>query len=94
MIFKNPSRRLLVFCWVLLVLLAVGTLFSGQATSLNRLPPLLILSLGILTWVKAMLVLRYYLNLKSASRGWNRAFNSYLFIILAILTSIFVLGKI
>ena len=73
--------------------LTIGTMISGQVTSMAALSAPLIITLGIITWFKSILILRYYLNLASASKGWNKGFNSYLFIILAIITLIFLLGK-
>lgn len=91
--FKNPSTRTLIICWLILIGLTIGTMTSGQVTSITALSPLLIITLAIITWFKSMLILRYYLNLANASKGWNKAFNSYLFIILGIITLIFLLGK-
>lgn len=91
--FKNPSTRTLILCWVVLMALTIGTMLSGRVTSEFSLSAALILSLGLITWFKSMLILRYYLNLRTASKGWNQAFNSYLFIVLGIIMLIFLLGK-
>jgi len=91
--FKNPDYRTLLICWLALIGLTAGTMLSGHVTSDRALSNLLIISLGLITWVKSMLILRYYLNLRSASRGWNRAFFSYIFIILGTVTAIFILGR-
>jgi len=91
--FISPDRRTLTICWLVLMALTVGTMISGRVTSEVALSAFLIISLGIITWFKSMLILRYYLNLKSASKGWNKAFNSYLFIVLGIITAIFLIGK-
>jgi len=93
MIFKNPSIRTLMICWIILIGLTIGTMMTGRVMTDTSLSGLSIIALGVITWVKSMLILRYYLNLKSASRGWNKVFNSYLFIILGIITLIFLLGK-
>ncbi len=91
--FISPDRRTLTICWLVLMALTVGTMISGRVTSEVALSAFLIISLGIITWFKSILILRYYLNLKSASKGWNKAFNSYLFIVLGIITAIFLIGK-
>jgi len=91
--FISPDRRTLTICWLVLMALTVGTMISGRVTSEVALSAFLIISLGIITWFKSMLILRYYLNLKSASKGWNKAFNIYLFIVLGIITAIFLIGK-
>ncbi|PCI33553.1 MAG: hypothetical protein COB54_04440 [Alphaproteobacteria bacterium] len=91
--FKNPSTRTLILCWVVLMALTIGTMMSGRATSDAALTAGLVLSLGLITWVKSMLILRYYLNLRTASKGWNKGFNIYLFIVLGIIMLIFLLGK-
>lgn len=91
--FQNPSIRTLVFCWLALMILTIGTMLSGRVTSEVALSATLIISLAVITWFKSMLILRYYLNLRTASKGWNKAFNSYLFIVLGIITLIFLLGK-
>lgn len=93
MTFKNPSTRTLILCWVVLMALTIGTMISGRATSDTALTAALVLSLGLITWVKSMLILRYYLNLRTASKGWIKGFNSYLFIVLGIIMLIFLLGK-
>lgn len=91
--FKNPSTRSLIFCWLALMILTIGTMVSGRVTSDVSLSNILIITLGFITWFKSMLILRYYLNLKNASSGWNKAFNSYLFVVLGIIMLIFLLGK-
>ncbi|MBL4895135.1 MAG: cytochrome C oxidase subunit IV family protein [Emcibacter sp.] len=91
--FQNPNIRTLVFCWLALMILTIGTMLSGRVTSEVALSATLIISLAAITWFKSMLILRYYLNLRTASKGWNKAFNSYLFIVLGIITLIFLLGK-
>ena len=91
--FQNPNIRTLVFCWLALMILTIGTMLSGRVTSEVALNATLIISLAVITWFKSMLILRYYLNLRTASKGWNKAFNSYLFIVLGIITLIFLLGK-
>ena len=87
--FKNPSIRTLIFCWLALMVLTIGTMLSGRVTSDVALSGTLIITLGFITWFKSMLILRYYLNLASASSGWNRAFNSYLFVVLGVIMLIF-----
>ncbi len=89
--FKNPDTKTLITCWLALVLLTIGTMTTGRITSEVALSNILIISLGFITWFKSMLILRYYLNLASASRGWNKVFNSYLFVILGIIMVIFLL---
>lgn len=89
--FKNPSTKTLLICWLALIILTIGTMVTGRVTSDVALSSLLIISLGFITWFKSMLILRYYLNLASASRGWNKAFNSYLFVVLGIIMMIFLL---
>ena len=74
MTFKNPSTRTLILCWVVLMALTIGTMISGRATSDTALTAALVLSLGLITWVKSMLILRYYLNLRTASKGWIKGF--------------------
>ncbi|VAV99809.1 hypothetical protein MNBD_ALPHA01-1449 [hydrothermal vent metagenome] len=89
--FRNPSTKTLITCWLALMLLTIGTMITGRVTSEVALSNILIISLGFITWFKSMLILRYYLNLASASRGWNKAFNSYLFVVLGIIMVIFLL---
>ncbi|WP_339863525.1 cytochrome C oxidase subunit IV family protein [Paremcibacter congregatus] len=91
--FQSPPPRALVFCWLFLLLLTLASMFSGQATRLITLSAPMIFTLGLITWGKALLMLRYYLNLKAASRGWNKAFGGYLFIVTGLLTAIFLIGK-
>ena len=91
--FKSPSLRSLLLCWLVLLILTLGTMISGRVTSNISLTTLLIISLGLITWFKTLLILRYYLNLKSASKGWNHAFGGYLFVLLGLITLIFLTGK-
>lgn len=92
--FKSPPAPTLLICWLILMALTVGSMLSGRVTTDTALSAGLIVSLGIITWFKSMMILRYYLNLRTASSGWNKAFNSYLFVVLGIIITIFLLGKI
>ncbi len=91
--FKNPDYRTLFLCWLALMALTAGTMLTGHAATDQTLSDLLVVSLGLITWVKAMVILRYYLNLRSASRSWNKAFFSYIFLVLGTITVIFILGR-
>ncbi len=91
--FQNPGIKILTICWVILILLTVGTMFSGNVSTTDSLSSPMIILLGVITWFKSMLILRYYLNLQSSTKGWNRAFNFALLVLLSILVAIFLIGK-
>ncbi len=91
--FENPNYFILATCWITLVALTIGTMITGRVTSEASLSMSLILSLAVITWFKSMLILRYYLNLRTASKGWNKAFLIYLFFIIGTISLIFLLGK-
>ena len=83
-----PSTRALLFTWALLTGLTIGTMIAGKTTKIESLGILWLAVLLLITFAKARLILRNYLDLKSAGGGWNGIFTA---LILAILSVIFVL---
>ncbi len=89
----QPSRKTLTAAWLALTALTVATMGVGRVTDTSTLGPLLMAALAKITWLKATWILRYYLNLKSAGRGWNGAFMSFLLLLLALVYSIYVVAE-
>ena len=90
---KTPSRKTLLIAWLILMALSVGTLFTGRVIGKTALGPLFVLSLFVITWLKSRFILRYYLNLRAASRGWQIGFALYIFILLALIFMIYLGGR-
>lgn len=87
----RPSRKTLAAAWLALMALTIGTMAAGRVTTTSSLGPLSMTALAAITWLKATWILRYYLDLKSAGRGWNTAFTLFLFLLLAIVVAIYVI---
>jgi len=86
---KQPTRKELIYAWVAMMVLTVGTMFAGRVTSTQTLGIIWMSALMVITFMKARYILRYYLNLKAATGGWNSAFNAFLFILLLSILAIF-----
>ena len=87
-----PSRTTLLIAWLILMALSVGTLFTGRVSQQTALGPLFVLSLFAITWLKSRFILRYYLNLRAASKGWQVGFAFYIFLLLALIFAIYLGG--
>ena len=82
---KHPSFRLLTIAWLLLIALTLGTIFTGRVGELEPIGLTWTAALLIVTGFKAITILRWFLNLRAASAGWNTLFISYLVILLLII---------
>lgn len=61
-----PTRRTLVLAWAALMLATTATAYLGKAGVPGALPAAFLGGLAFITWVKAGLILRVYLNLRTA----------------------------
>ena len=85
----RPTPRKLVFIWLVLMALSLATMLAGKITSIETVGPAWMLILMAVTWIKANLILRYYLELNAASGGWNKVFNAIISLIIVILFGLY-----
>ena len=88
---KQPGIGLLTRAWAIMMLLTVGTIIAGRVTSDVTLGVAWMVALSVITWGKSLFILRYYLNLRAAKGGWNKAFSSFLFVLLLLILLLFTL---
>ncbi len=88
---RQPGIRLLARAWAIMMLLTVGTMIAGRVTSDVTLGVAWMVALSAITWGKSLFILRYYLNLRAAEGGWNKAFSSFLFVLLLLILLLFTL---
>ncbi len=86
---RQPTRKELIYAWFAMMLLTIGTMIAGHVTSSRSLGILWMSALMLITFFKARYILRYYLNLKAATGGWNSAFNAFLIILLLSILALF-----
>ncbi len=86
---NQPTRRELIYAWVAMMVLTIGTMLAGHVTSTQSLGVIWMSALMLITFLKARYILRYYLNLKAATGSWNSAFNAFLFILLISILGLF-----
>ncbi len=82
---RHPGYRLLTIAWLLLIALTIGTIFTGRVGELEPIGLTWTAALLIVTGFKAFAILRWFLNLRAASSGWNKFFISYLILLLLII---------
>jgi len=85
-----PTPRKLALIWLSLMGLGFATILAGKVTSVETVGPLWMLLLMTITWIKANLILRYYLDLNAANRGWSKAFNTLISLIILALLGLYV----
>ncbi|HFC05491.1 MAG TPA: hypothetical protein ENJ55_07270 [Rhizobiales bacterium] len=69
-----PSPRTLFIVWLTLMAATVMTMIAGKVTDLSSIGMMWAAILLSVTWIKARLILSYYLDLKSATKGWYSVF--------------------
>jgi hypothetical protein len=89
---QQPPRRALAAAWALMMALSLGTMLAGRVTLDVALGTLLMLALLAITLMKALAILRVYLNLRAAPAGWTTAFVAYLVLLLAIIMLLYLIG--
>jgi hypothetical protein len=88
----QPSRKTLLAAWALMMALSLGTILAGRVTLDAPLGALFMLALLALTLVKAMAILRVYLNLRAAPAGWTAGFLAYLVLLLTVVLLLYLIG--
>ncbi len=83
---------MLLSVWAVLMLATIATMFSGKVSDITSIGPIWMGLLLIVTYVKATLILGYYLDLKSATGGWNKGFNTLVATILMITYAMYLYG--
>lgn len=83
--FKYPGYRTLFCAWVILIALTIGTVFTGRVGETNAIGLPWLAALLFVTGFKAFAILRWFLNLRAASSGWNKLFICYLVLLLLII---------
>ncbi len=86
-----PSRKSLFIAWALLIALTVGTIFTGRVTYQSTLGVPLFASLLLVTWLKASIILRIYLNLRTVPAAAD-ALTILIGLILAVIATLYVLS--
>lgn len=86
-----PGTRGLVLAWLGLIVLTLGTMAAGRVMDNRHLGPALLGVLFLVTWFKAGLILRQYLNLRTVPAAAD-ALMILIALILAIVASLYVLG--
>jgi len=88
-----PKPRTLLIVWLLLMGLTVATMVAGKVTATHSIGTVWLAVLLIVAGLKSSLILHYYLDLKSASAGWNKLFSGLVWFILLTVFAIYVVGK-
>lgn len=86
-----PSVRTLIASWALLMVLTVATMFAGRVVGTGRLGPALLAALFVVTWAKAGIILRQYLNLRTVPSAAD-ALIVLIGLILAVVLSLYMLA--
>lgn len=86
-----PSRTSLLIAWALLIALTVGTIFTGRVTYQSTLGVPLFAALLLVTWLKAGIILRTYLNLRTVPAAAD-ALTILVGLIFAIIATLYVLS--
>lgn len=93
---SHPSRRHLILTWIILILLTLASMISGQATDdQSDLQPLGYLPVAILltvTFFKARQILRIFLNLRITTSGWRTLFGLLIGGLLAFIFASYAIG--
>lgn len=86
-----PSVRTLIVSWALLMALTVATMFAGRVVGTGRLGPAFLAVLFLVTWAKAGIILRQYLNLRTVPSAAD-ALMVLIALILAVVLSLYMLA--
>lgn len=73
---RYPSTRRLIIVWLILMTAALATLLAGTITGDKAVGPVWMAVAMIAASIKMLLILEYFLDLRSAGAGWRRAFNT------------------
>ena len=84
----NPTHA-----WLLLVILSVASTSLASPASSGMVGTWLALPVLVIAWVKARLILRYYLGL-AAAPGWSRGFSLVLAIYMLLMMGLAAMGNV
>jgi len=84
-----PGPRTLFVVWLTLMALTVATMIAGKVTAVATVGLAWMVVLMAVTWAKSILILRYYLDLKAASGGWNKVFGVLVSLILIVVLALY-----
>lgn len=87
-----PSRLSLAIAWAILIALTVGTMFTGRVTHHSTLGVPLFAALLLVTWAKAAIILRTYLNLRTVPAAAD-ALTILVGLIVAVIATLYVLAR-
>ena len=85
-----PKPKTLLIVWLALMALTIATMIFGKVTAHLPLGAVSLAVLLIVAGLKSSLILHYYLDLKSASEGWNKLFSGLVWFILSAVFVIYV----
>lgn len=86
-----PSARSLLAAWALLIVLTLATMVSGRVTQQGSLGLALLIPLLLVTWGKANVILRTYLNLRTVPAAAD-ALAILIALILAVVATLYALA--
>ncbi len=87
-----PSPKTLVSVWIALLLLSAATMVAGRVNLTESIGVFWMLALMCVVWLKAMLIMRYYLDLRSAAGGWGTVFNALTLVIVVIVAGLYLVS--
>jgi hypothetical protein len=87
-----PTPKTLIVVWLALMIATIGTMIAGKVTQVSSIGPTWILVLMGVTLLKASLILNYFLDLRSASKGWNKGFVGLVAVIVSGVVALYLTG--
>ncbi len=87
-----PTPRILFIVWLILMGLSGATMIAGKVTASLSIGSVWMAVLLLVAGLKSRLILRYYLDLKSATSGWSTLFSGLVLFILLTVFAIYVAG--
>ena len=84
-----PTPRKLAFIWLILMGLGLATMLAGKVTAVTSLGIPWMVVLMAVAWIKANLILRYFLELNAATAGWSKTFNTLISLIIIIILGLY-----
>ena len=89
----HPSLRTLVIVWLALMGATGLTMIAGNVTDISSIGWLWATGLMAITWLKARLILAYFLNLKAATSGWNTIFTVLISMVIFAIYALYAAGE-
>jgi len=88
---QHPSTRTLIVIWACLIAATIMTMVAGKVTEVTSIGLVWVGLLMLVTWVKAILIVSYFLNLKAATGNWQQVFTLLIGAIIVIIFVLYVL---